>query len=301
MSDRYSHHYRILGIGPEASWTELRQAYKSLVNVWHPDRFQQDARRRKSAEEKTKEITQSYKALAEYYKTHGALPHVFEAPEESPAPEEAAPACTADAVAEPEIPDADLRAAEQPTRKRFKMPSALTAVAVTGTAYFLLQIAMWEHANNPAPDNKPNETSATHPAGPRQNEDVKDEPVKNEKFFTVGTSLGEVYAIQGVPTKTENDVWYYGLSKVYFASGKVVRWEENPDNPLRTTLNPKDEKMRSQFFSRGSSKSEVLAVQGSPDQDGGDVWDYGTSRVYFDNGYVKGWDESLLNPLKVRH
>ena len=66
MSDRYTSHYHILGIGPEASWDELRQAYKSLVNIWHPDRFQQDARRRKLAEEKTKEITQSYQVLAEY-------------------------------------------------------------------------------------------------------------------------------------------------------------------------------------------------------------------------------------------
>ena len=308
MSDRYTSHYYILGIGPEASWDELRQAYKSLVNIWHPDRFQQDGRRRKLAEEKTKEITQSYKVLAEYYKEHGALPHVFEKQEIPRATEDVAPPYAADSVIEPEIQDAAPAATpvETPKKKRFKFPSFITAAAVAGTVYFVMQIVAWERANNPPQGGNLDETPTAQVAEaqkdkPDKGEDAENETPKTEKSFTVGASLGEVYAIQGVPTKTENDVWYYGQSKIYFSKGKVVRWEENPDNPLRANVNPEDAKMRSEFFGKGSTKNDVLTVQGSPDRDSGSVWDYGTSRVYFEKGHVKGWDESPFNPLKVRH
>lgn len=303
MTQRYTHHYHILGIGPEASWDELRQAYKSLVNIWHPDRFQQDSRRRKLAEEKTKEITQSYKILAEYYKKHGVLPHVFEKAEILRATEDAAPPYAADDVTGPEIRDAEPAAApvEAPKKKRFKFPSILSAAAVAGTAYFVIQIVMWERSNDLPQSKNPDEVPPAQATEVEKDEDSNSETPKPGKFFTVGTPLGEVYAIQGVPTKTENDVWYYGQSRIYFEKGKVARWEESPDNPLRANIDVGDDKMRSQFFSKGASKKDVLAVQGAPDRDTGSVWDYGASRVYFENGHVKGWDESPFNPLKVRH
>lgn len=306
MTNRYTHHYHVLGIGPEATWEELRHAYKSLVNIWHPDRFQQDGRRRKLAEEKTKEITQSYKVLAEYHKKYGALPPIAERTKVPPAAEDIAPQSPAYAVTEPEIQDVDSPGAvvtpgESTKRKRFKFPPVITAAVVVGTAFFVMQIVMWEPPNNLPQSNSMEENLPAQIAKAQQDDDSDHEIAKPGKFFTVGTSLGNVYAIQGVPTKTEDDVWYYGESKVYFADGKVVRWEESPNNPLRANINPGDDKMYSQFFGRGSSKNEVVAVQGTPDRDGGNVWDYGTSRVYFENGHVKGWDESPFNPLKVRH
>ena len=305
MTKRYAQHYHILGIGPEATWEELRQAYKSLINIWHPDRFQQEGRRRRLAEEKTKEITQSYKLLAEYYKKYGALPPVVEHTETPPTAEDTVPPNAAHAVTEPEIQDreppvATVTPGESQKPKRFKFSSIITAATVAGVVYFVMENVMWEDFTNLQQGNKPNENLPAQVAEARKDEDMDDKKTKPDKFFTVGTSLGEVYAIQGVPTKTENDVWYYGQSKVYFSKGKVVRWEENPDNPLRTNSNPEDNEMRSQFFGKGSSKNQVLSVQGSPDQDSGNIWDYGTSRVYFENGHVKGWDESPFNPLKVR-
>jgi len=303
MSDEYTSHYHILGIGPEASWDELRQAYKSLVNIWHPDRFQQDAGRRRLAEEKTKQITHSYKVLAEYYKKHGTLPRVVEETEIPRAAEDIVPPYATDSITEPEIERVDpliVTPDEPPKSKRLKFPSLITAVAMAGTVYFVMQIFTREHVDRPPPSNN---TDEAHPAPTAEapiDEDAGKEAPKTKKFFTVGTSLGEVYAIQGVPSKTESDVWYYGKSKIYFENGKVARWEEDPDDPLRANINPGDDKLRSKFFGKGSSKNEVMALQGAPDRDGGDVWDYGVSRVYFNNGHVKGWDESPLNPLKVR-
>ena len=302
MTKRYTHNYHILGIRPGVSWQELRQAYKSLVNIWHPDRFQQDIRQRKLAEEKTKEITQSYKELAEYYKKFGILPPITET-SKIPVAEDIVPQYTPEAQSAPANLDTEPSAAvtkpvETHKNKRFRFPSAMTAAAVVGTAYLVLQIMLSERSND-LPQNENHLEQATD-----KKIDGNEEPDRHAagdgKYFTFGMSLGEVYTIQGVPTKTEHDIWYYGNSKVYFANGKVEHWEESPDNPLRTRINPGAEKMRTEFFGKGSSKNEVLAVQGAPDRDAGSVWDYGVSRVYFDNDRVKGWTESPLNPLKVR-
>jgi hypothetical protein len=53
----------ILEIEPGATIPEMRQAYRDLVNVWHPDRFAHNPRLRKKAEEKLKEINQAYRFL----------------------------------------------------------------------------------------------------------------------------------------------------------------------------------------------------------------------------------------------
>ncbi len=53
------------------------------------------------------------------------------------------------------------------------------------------------------------------------------------------------------------------------------------------------------FFSVGSSKQEVLAVQGTPTELSDRMWKYGSSAVYFSNGVVTNWESSSLNPLKA--
>ena len=58
--DKY---YQILGLNPGASEEEIKQAYKDLVNVWHPDRFPNNQRLREKANEKLKEINEAYEKL----------------------------------------------------------------------------------------------------------------------------------------------------------------------------------------------------------------------------------------------
>lgn len=48
-----------------------------------------------------------------------------------------------------------------------------------------------------------------------------------------------------------------------------------------------------EVFSIGDSKARVLAVQGIPDAAGYGLYRYGSSLVYFDNGYVCGWSDDL--------
>jgi len=57
----------ILGLKPGASQEEVNQAYRDLVNVWHPDRFVGNLRLQKKAEEKVKEINAAYEYVKSFY------------------------------------------------------------------------------------------------------------------------------------------------------------------------------------------------------------------------------------------
>jgi curved DNA-binding protein CbpA len=52
--------YKILELDHEPSREEVREAYIDMVRVWHPDRFTNNPRLRKKAEEKLKEINIAY-------------------------------------------------------------------------------------------------------------------------------------------------------------------------------------------------------------------------------------------------
>ena len=56
-------YFEILELPPGASMEELNQAYKDLVNIWHPDRFSNNPRLKRKAEEKLKEVNRAYEAL----------------------------------------------------------------------------------------------------------------------------------------------------------------------------------------------------------------------------------------------
>ncbi len=64
MSDRLdiNHAYEILGLTPGASQGQVKQAYRQLVKIWHPDRFS-DPQQKQEAEAKIKDINVAYNQL----------------------------------------------------------------------------------------------------------------------------------------------------------------------------------------------------------------------------------------------
>jgi curved DNA-binding protein CbpA len=44
MEEKILTAFNVLGLKPDASFDEVKQAYKDLVNVWHPDRFTHNPR-----------------------------------------------------------------------------------------------------------------------------------------------------------------------------------------------------------------------------------------------------------------
>ncbi|CAH2574633.1 Chaperone protein DnaJ [Planktothrix rubescens] len=63
-------YYKILDLEPGVSLEEVRQAYRHLALIWHPDRYPQDSLLQIEAEAKFKEISHAYETL----KTHLSYP-----------------------------------------------------------------------------------------------------------------------------------------------------------------------------------------------------------------------------------
>src|SRR6266404_3302898 len=58
--------YRTLDLQPGADLGSVRQAYRVLVKVWHPDRFGNDPKLQAISDEKLKDINASYEAIVAY-------------------------------------------------------------------------------------------------------------------------------------------------------------------------------------------------------------------------------------------
>ncbi|MBF0466160.1 MAG: DnaJ domain-containing protein [Nitrospirae bacterium] len=56
----------VLGLNSKASPEEIKEAYKDLVKVWHPDRFAHDPKLQKKAGDKLSEINEAYRNLKDY-------------------------------------------------------------------------------------------------------------------------------------------------------------------------------------------------------------------------------------------
>jgi DnaJ domain len=64
-------HFQLLELDQTASIDEMKQAYRDLVMVWHPDRFGQNVRLRRKAEDKLKQFNEAYEHLKQWYKHPG--------------------------------------------------------------------------------------------------------------------------------------------------------------------------------------------------------------------------------------
>src|SRR6267154_1212887 len=58
--------YRTLDLQPGADLGSVRQAYRVLVKVWHPDRFGSDPKLQAISDDKLKDINASYEAIVTY-------------------------------------------------------------------------------------------------------------------------------------------------------------------------------------------------------------------------------------------
>jgi DnaJ-domain-containing protein 1 len=65
--EKIDHYIELLGLKPGASKEEVNEAYRDLASVWHPDRFANNLRLQKKAEERLKEINAAYEYIRSFY------------------------------------------------------------------------------------------------------------------------------------------------------------------------------------------------------------------------------------------
>ena len=126
-------------------------------------------------------------------------------------------------------------------------------------------------------------------------------PPPSPGMFTIGSSKRDVMKVQGEPEQVRAGLFRYGFSTVFFENDRVSGWHETPDTPLKVELKPSRE-YTLDYFTLGSTRDEVLAVQGTPDhyRDMGREFRYGESRITFEGGRVTSWHQHANHPLRVR-
>jgi hypothetical protein len=135
-------------------------------------------------------------------------------------------------------------------------------------------------------------------ADARREPSVFEMPTSLLDTFGAGDTKARVLEVQGVPDETGENVFRYGSSLVYFTGGRVALWRDGSP-PLRVLLLPRFEFSGAATFGVGSTRSEVVHVQGVPTQTTANAYYYGASAVYFDRAWVVGWTE-VDQPLRAR-
>ena len=75
---------KILELENPGSFQDAKRAYKDLVRVWHPDRFQSNPRLKQKAEQKLREINLAFKFLRDYMESkHAGVAPVSQIPPRS--------------------------------------------------------------------------------------------------------------------------------------------------------------------------------------------------------------------------
>lgn len=156
--------FEILELDPNASIDEAKQAYKDIVNVWHPDRFSHNSRLKEKAEKKLKEINVAYETVTSFLSSKKGL---------GPRPDQAPPANTATSEKTEVKTKPDSERTHQNFQGEARTEDKTEAVAETGTRIFLeacsflynsLRHIIDKQVLNPDPKNEAN------PKGLNQNQ-----------------------------------------------------------------------------------------------------------------------------------
>lgn len=247
----FQHCYELLGLEPGCTWEELQSTYRRQVQKWHPDRYEQHPEQQHIAAHRMLELNEAFSVLAEFRRQYGYLPVQLpdatttiqgETPAESP-PEQRPRKPKYD------IPDSPAWHVSDPVSARSRKTKGFSpwilVIALFFGAYYLFAdfvqdnlIPLPGSALIPPPiPAEPEPGDASLPEAAAQKTLVKPTaPLKN--IFTYGDPPGRVYEVQGVPTRTSGDLWFYGESEVYFENGRVASWYNSPANPLKVLDSP---------------------------------------------------------------
>jgi hypothetical protein len=333
-----------LGLGSRASQEEIESTYRTLVKVWHPDRFPTDPKLRQAAEEKLKEINAAHDFL------------LSSPPVETTAPPKSHTTPPSSRPFQPESDDEESLEVEKILRSQKKsvVPSILLRVglALGVCAFFaFLWLTMdsifssnprtqraWEemkaevsreliasglrlmpdsHKSQPLPaEPLPSAQTPDVPAAPAAPAQTSEPPKTQtphlpgpphlkapQAYVTSGLTPMEVLSALGKPTSSTGEKMLYGASEIDFKDGKVAGWKIDPKAPIRVKLWPDSPPVPGlTTFGVGSSKSDVISVQGTPTLFSDTEFGYGNSFVFFQKDRVVSWKQGPSSVrLRVSH
>jgi hypothetical protein len=259
------------GLTRAATQTEIKDAYRTLAKVWHPDRFPGDEDLRVKAEEKLKEINSAYQLLTTTEAGHAYSEPSRPAsrPKESQRATAAAPGRATYQRPKASQYNASFATRRPATKKRLAAITVAILIAV-GTWIYL----RYGRMASPVDDahRQPVAKSAVPAEGIDQSSQEKKQP----------------------PARATSD-----SARPAEKTGAQTRANAKASNMASLVVYP-DEDPQVPYFTVGSTKNDVVRVQGAPSSLTGNVFRYGLSEIYFKNGRVESWHIDPSSPLKAR-
>ena len=296
----------VLGLEITAAENEIRSAYHQFVRVLSPDNFQNDPALKEAADGKLKNIQTAFDFLMSTSTERSLQPRpiylasskVFE--EASPKTESTTAStnsATPEAAANPN--SSGLLPKINWNHSIFGWLLRIAAVVFVLLVGSMIWTAFKDqsHGDKQAAnvDSSGETASVAHvptktQAGP-QNKPSAAHVIKS--YLTLGSTREEVLAQQGPPTASSEDKLVYGKSELYLKDGSVVGWRiDSAANPIRVKLWPHSAVSPDlKSYTVGSSKDEVLVIQGTPTAFTDETFEYGRSIVYFHDNRVTHWKE----------
>jgi curved DNA-binding protein CbpA len=339
-----TNYYKVLGVQNFASSNEIKTAYRKLSKKFHPDLNQGD----KFFEERFKEIQSAYESLNDSnkrkrlddYLKQTETKHQYQnyqskndnetnRTQKNEQPKEE----SKNRYSQTPTSGAEKDNKRQQEQTTISQNSNINVYFITGIGLFIFFIVYIIFSNKKEENNSLNSANITpvisstyesnyiEPSNQEQCETNVDDNIQsitsnNYNRFTIGSTKNEVLNIQGNPTRTtkfdmlDEEIWYYNSSSVTFKSGKVDEYSDN-SNILKVKYNNETQDVNesqnfNSYFTMGSTKNEVLIIQGNPtrttkfDMLDEEIWYYNSSSVTFKSGKVNEYSDNN-NILKVKY
>ncbi len=270
MSD-IDKYYKILGIDYGASDEDIKQAYRDMAKIWHPDRFSRDPRLQKKAADKLQEINDAFQKVRDHRLSSGNFADAQKRRERS----RPNPANTPPAKSPPRPPAGSPRAqaAKQPHKPRMFHPTAankrilgmilLDVIVIVIIVLLASQLApMFRGDRRPAPDGEAESTWVEKANVAFKSGDFK--AAINAYTFAIYNDLRNVrlYVLRGysysesgmhreaiadcnhaIELQPDNPANYLARGKCFHKMGNLGRALE--DYSLAIKMNPDDPRFRS--------------------------------------------------------
>jgi len=327
-----------LGLDSQATSDQIENTYMTLVKVWHPDRFAHDQRLRKDAEEKLKEINAAHDYLLSHPKQeqprtaerqpipeHPFVPSDFDFEGEE-----------TDEIRrilrrrqKSKVPAVLLKvglglgAIAGIAIVWLAGDSFLSSNQFTARAWDQLKLEVQHdvavHFGSSSSSQPPQSSPTPQPpatsvpaqpvpaavAPPEKAVSIRPaahHPLGAKPYITAGLTPTEVISVLGNPTSSSGEKMFYSGSEIDFKNGQVAGWKIDPAAPIRVKLWSESPSVPGlSTFGVGSTKSDVIALQGTPTLFSDNEFGYGDSHIYFQNNRVASWKDSGSVPLRVAH
>ena len=289
-----------LDLATGATETEIRKAYRVLVKVWHPDRFQGDEKLSEAAEAKLKEINSAFEFLTSTSTERGP----WRPPSRAAEDEESSTSQAESATGEPASTQSPSGAATPidipDLAPRPRLWPAIRLTLKTVAVLFALLLCRYLWIAFEAPD----------PTGG----DVVRIYDKGKETILKGTEGPRARFINAI----ERDI------RRFIPSDATIAPRETPQTPLTGQAAPEASQQTvapapqgstashperasaalpkiQPYITVGSTKHEVLAQQGTPTASSDDKLVYGKSELYLKDGSVIGWRiDPVASPIRVK-